>query len=101
AVDSKAHERAGLEDLEVDVGSAFAHRLREERVDELDDRRVVLGLEEIGDFRKLLGQLREVYGLPEIFDDCLRRRRLARVRERQAMLEFLRREQHFPERSAR
>ncbi len=53
AVDAVAHQRARFEDLEVDVGGALAHGLREERVDEPDDGRVVLGLEEVGDFGEL------------------------------------------------
>ena len=100
AVDAEAHERARLEDLQVHVGGALAHRLREERVDEPDDRRVVLGLEEVGDFRERLGELGEVDRLAHVLDDGLGGRGLARVGERQAMLEFLGREQHLAQRLA-
>ncbi len=101
AVDAIAHQRARFEALEVHVGCALAHRLREERVDEPDDGRVVLGFEEVGDFRKLLGELRKVDRLAHVIDDRLGGRGLARVGERQAVVEFLRREQHLADGLAR
>ena len=41
--------------LEVDVGGALVDALRDERVDELDDRRLVGGLAEVDDLRPLVG----------------------------------------------
>jgi hypothetical protein len=46
----------------VDVRGVFLHRLREHRVDQTDDRRVVLALEEIRLLGQLLGEVREVGG---------------------------------------
>ncbi len=68
AVDAQPHHRARLERLDVDVGGAVAQRLREQGVDQSDQRRVVLALEQIldpGDVLQQPGQievLREVIG---------------------------------------
>ena len=48
-VDPEADPHLVLIRLEVDVGRALAHRLGEDRVDELDHRGVVGGLVELGD----------------------------------------------------
>ena len=68
AVDAQAHERAAFEHLDVHVGRALAQRLREERVDEADDRRVVLGVEEVGHFRQPVGEALEVDVLADVVD---------------------------------
>ena len=49
AVDAEADAHVALLGLEVDVGGALVDRLAEDRVDELDDRRVVGGLAQLGD----------------------------------------------------
>ena len=68
AVDAKADDESILKRLDVDVGGVFLHRLGEDRVDEADDRRVVLALEEIGLLRQHLRQVRKVGGLIETLD---------------------------------
>ena len=45
AVDAEAHHEAVLVGLDVDVGGVFLDRLRQHRVDQADDRRVVLALQ--------------------------------------------------------
>jgi hypothetical protein len=95
AVDAVAHQRARLEDLQVHVGGALAHGLREQRVDEPDDRGVVLALEEVGHLGQRFGELGEVDRVAHVLDDGLGGGRLARVGERQALLELLGAEQHL------
>ena len=53
AVDAEAHHQPVLERLDVDVGGVLAHRLGQHGIDQADDRRVVVALEQVG----LLGQL--------------------------------------------
>ena len=48
AVDAEAHDQAVLERLDMDVRGVFLHRLGEHRVDEPDDRRVVVGFQQVG-----------------------------------------------------
>ena len=52
-----------LAGLEVDVGGALVRRLAEDRVDELDDRRVVGRLAQLGDLAELVLRLVLVDGL--------------------------------------
>ena len=54
AVDAEAHAHLAALGLEVDVRGALVDRLADDRVDELDDRRVVRGLADLGDLRELL-----------------------------------------------
>ena len=60
AVDAEAHHQAVLKGFDVDVRGALAHRLREHRVDQADDRRVIAALEQVGLFRQVLHQVGEV-----------------------------------------
>ncbi len=53
AVDAEADPHLVLAGLEVDVGGALGRRLAEDRVDELDHRRVVGGLAQLGDLAEL------------------------------------------------
>ena len=46
--------------LDVDVGGVLLDRLRQHRVDQPDDRRVVLALQQVGRLRQVLRELREV-----------------------------------------
>ncbi len=56
AVHAEAHAHlAAAVRLEVEVGGAVLHRLGDDRVDELDDRRVVRGLADVRDQREVLG----------------------------------------------
>ena len=50
AVDAEPDAQVVLGRLDVDVGRAVADRLRDEQVDELDDRRV---LDDLGDAREV------------------------------------------------
>ena len=54
AVDAEADAHLALAGLEVDVRSSLGHRLAEDRVDELDHRRVLGGLAQLGDLRLAL-----------------------------------------------
>ena len=53
----------------MDVGSAVAHRLGEEGVDEAHDRGVVLALHQVAGLRQILRQFRQVEVLVEIVHD--------------------------------
>ena len=55
-VDAVAHHRMRLERLDVDVAGAVARGLGEQGVDHADDGRVVLGVEQVRDFRHLVHQ---------------------------------------------
>ncbi len=66
AVDAQAHHRARLERLDVDVGGAVAQRLREQRIDQADDRRIVLAFEQILDLGNFLQQPRQIQVLRQI-----------------------------------
>ena len=59
AVDAEAHAHLAALGLEVDVGGALLDRLGDDRVDELDDRRVLGGLVDLGDVRDLVLALRD------------------------------------------
>ena len=99
-VDAQAHERAAFERLDVHIRRALAQRLSEQRVDEADDRRVVLGVEEVGHFRQPFGQALEVDVVGEIVDQPLGAARVARVELREAPLEELRGEHQRAHRRA-
>jgi hypothetical protein len=60
AVDAEAHDQAVLERLDVNVGGVVLHRLGEDRVDQLDDRRLVIALQQVGLLRQILREVREV-----------------------------------------
>ena len=47
AIDAEAHDQAVLERLDVDVRGVFLDRLREHGVDQADDRRVVVAVEQV------------------------------------------------------
>jgi len=49
----KTHDQAVLKRLNVNIGGVFANRLRQHRIDQPDDRCIIVTLEQIG----LLGQL--------------------------------------------
>ncbi len=66
AVDAQPHHGARLEGLDVDVRRAVAQRLREQRVDQADDRRIVLALQQVLDAGDLLQQARQVQILREV-----------------------------------
>ncbi len=66
AVDAETHHEAILVWLDVDVGRAFLDRLGEQRVDEADDRRIVVGFEQILRFGQLVGQRGQVEPLVQI-----------------------------------
>ena len=67
AVDAEADDEPVLERLDVDVGGVFLHRLREHGVDQADDRRVVLALEQVRLLGQVLREVGEVGGVVEAF----------------------------------
>src|SRR6185436_12150192 len=60
AVDAEAHDQAVLERLDVNIGRVVLHRLGEDRVDQLDDRRLIVAFEQVGLLRQILREVREV-----------------------------------------
>ena len=60
AVDAQPHHEPVLERLDVDVRGVLLDRLGQQRVDELDDRRIVLALEQVGLLGQVLREMREV-----------------------------------------
>jgi hypothetical protein len=101
SVDAIAHQRAALEGFDVDVGRAFAHRLGEQCVDELDDRGIVFRFEQIGDFGQQFGELLQIDVLADVLDELLGGAILAGVGGGEARGEFGCRQQHELERPAR
>ena len=69
AIDAKVNAGVALVRLDVDVAGALAHRLRQQRVEHADDRRVVGGLQQILDLRQLLHQARQVGLAFDLADD--------------------------------
>ncbi len=68
AVDAKAHDEAILVRLDMDVGRAFLDRFGQQRVDQADDRRVVLAFEQVFRFRQFIGERLQIDALVEIAD---------------------------------
>jgi hypothetical protein len=66
AVDAEAHHQAVLEGLDVDVRGVLAYRLGEQRVDQADDRRVVLALHQVGGLGQLVSELLQVQALIDV-----------------------------------
>ena len=60
AVDAEAHDQAVLERLDVNVGGVVLDRLRQDRVDQLDDRRLVVAFQQVGGLRQILREVGEV-----------------------------------------
>ena len=65
AVDAEAHHQAVLERLDVDVGGVLLDRLGEHRVDQADDRRIVVALEQVRLLGQVLRQVRQIGGVLE------------------------------------
>ncbi|KAG0733589.1 hypothetical protein G6F23_013202 [Rhizopus arrhizus] len=61
AVHPVAHHRMGLERFDVQVAGAIACGLRQQCVDHADHRRVVLRVQQIGDFRHVLHQAVQIH----------------------------------------
>ncbi len=79
AVHAEADHEPVLERLDVDVRGILLHRLGEQRVDEADDRGLVLALEQVGRLRDFLGEVGEVGFLLEAAHGVHRRARAALV----------------------
>ncbi len=60
AVHAKTHHQALLEGFQVNVGGVLLDRFAENRVDQADDRRVVLLFQQVLGFRHLIGQRRQI-----------------------------------------
>ena len=56
AVDAKTYHRARFEGFDVDIRRTFAQRLGQQRIDQPDDGRVVLRLQQVFDRRQILRQ---------------------------------------------
>ncbi len=61
AVDAETDHQAALEGLDVDVRGLLLDRLRQQGVDQADDRGVVLGLHQVLRLRKLVGHAVQVH----------------------------------------
>ena len=59
-VDPEADHQAVLVRLDVDVRGIFLDGLRQERIDQPDDGRFIVALEQVGRLRNVLGQVREI-----------------------------------------
>ncbi len=66
AVDAETHDQAILVRFDMDVGCAFLDRFGEQRVDQANDRRVVLAFEQVFGFGQFVGDRLEVHALVEI-----------------------------------
>ena len=71
AVDAEAHDQAVLERLDVDVGGVLLDRLGEHGVDQADDRRIVVAVEQVGLLGQFLRQMRQVGGVVEPSTACM------------------------------
>ena len=87
AIDPEPHQQVAFEGLDVDVGSVLPDRLGEQRVDEADDRRVVLLLEEVLGLGDRLREAREIEIVAEAFDHLPGLDRVAGVELRETPLE--------------
>ena len=93
AVDAEAHGDARLESLDMDVGGVLLDRFDEQAVDELDDRRVVVGFEQVLRFGERGGQTVDVgIVLFEAFGEGGTRAGLAFVGALQKCVEFIERD---------
>jgi hypothetical protein len=70
AVDAQPHHRARFERLDVDVRGAAAQRLGEQCIDQADDRRAILAVEQVLDLGNFLQQPRQVHVLREVAGQC-------------------------------
>ena len=87
AVDAEADHESVLERLDVDVGGVLLDRLRQQRVDQADDRRLVLALEQVGRLGHVLREVGEVGLLLEPAHRVHRRAGAGLVRFAQQRLE--------------
>ena len=99
AVHAEADHQAVLERLDVNVGGILLDRLGEHRVDQANDRRVVLAVEQVRLLGQLLSEVREIGGVVEPLD-CLHRVRARLVGLAQQLIEALLRHALEPERAA-
>ena len=72
AIDPKANGEIPLERLDVHVRRILADRLRQQRVDQADDRGVVLLFQQVADLRHGFRQARQVHVLAQVFDHLFR-----------------------------
>ena len=71
SVHAEAHDQAILERLHVDVGGVLLHRLGEHGVDQPDDRRIVVAVEEVRLLRQFQREVRQVGGIVQSLDGGL------------------------------
>ena len=60
AVDTEAHHKSVFKRLDMDVGCILLYRRGQDRIDQPDYRRVIIGLEQVRGFRQILRDLEEV-----------------------------------------
>jgi hypothetical protein len=93
AIDAIADHRAVFIGFQMNVGGALAQALRQQRVDQPDDRRVVFRFEQIADGRNVLRQRGEVNLLFQVVHDLRGMGFLARIGLRQTGIEIFRAQQ--------
>ncbi len=74
AVDAKAYHQPLLEGFDMDIRGVLGNRLAEDRVDQTNDRRVVLLLQQVLGFLDLVGQAGQVEVVAQPLDHQHRRR---------------------------
>src|SRR5690606_5985377 len=60
AVNAKPDDETVFERLDMDIGRIVLYGLRQDGVDQLDDRRLIVAFEQIGGLGQVLGEMREV-----------------------------------------
>ena len=83
-VDPHAHRQRVLEGFQVHIRRVFAHRLAEQCVDQSNDRRIALLLQQIGGLRHLIHQAEQVQFFVQPLGDLLGRALAFAVGRRQA-----------------
>ena len=68
AIDAKADDQAVFVWLDVNVRAVFLHRLREQGVDQSNDRRLVVTFEQIRSFGNAFGKMRKVGVVIQTFE---------------------------------
>jgi hypothetical protein len=92
AVDAVADAELVLEGLDVDIRGLLAHRLRQDRVDQADDRRIVLRVHEVAGIGDLLREARQIDVRADVRGHLLRLAVVALVGAGERALELRRRQ---------
>ncbi len=92
AVDPEADHQALLESLDMDVGRVLPDRLAQQRIDQADDRRVVLLLQQVLGLLDMVGQAVQIHVLAQPFDHQHGVGRVVLIGVAQRLVERLRRQ---------